>query len=88
MLAAPGTAYPLPFAPSGATVVIVEIRAGRKLRQHLYNLGFVPGRAVRVVKCAVNGALIVAVANDSRVALGHGAAHKLIVRTAALEEVA
>lgn len=87
MLAASGVGYPLPFAPDGATVVLVDIRAGRKLRTRLCDLGLVPGQTVRVVQAAVNGPLIVAVQHDTRLALGRGMAQKIIVHEVQ-EEVA
>ncbi len=72
--------FPLTFAARGETVALSEIRAGDKLRQRLGDLGLNVGMRVRVVaEGDGSGAMILAVTNDSRLAIGHGMAQKIMV---------
>lgn len=70
---------PLSFVNVGETVQLTEIRAGSRLRKRLNALGITVGMNVRVVQGASSGPMILAVANDSRLALGHGMAQKIMV---------
>lgn len=70
--------FPLAFATSGDTVALTEIRAGDKLRKHLGELGLNVGMCVHVIKSDC-GQMILAVAQDSRLAVGAGMAQKIIV---------
>lgn len=70
---------PLSMATPGQDVCLVEIRGGMRLRQRLADLGLNLGMTVRVMNGAHHGPLIVAV-KDSRLAIGRGMAHKIIVR--------
>lgn len=72
---------PLSLAPAGEPMTIVDVRAGRRLRHRLSNLGLVPGTVVEVVTSLGHGPVILAV-GDSRLALGRGASHKVLVEPA------
>ncbi len=69
---------PLSLAPAGEPMTIVDVRAGRRLRHRLSNLGLVPGTVVEIVQCMGCGRVILAV-GDARLALGRGASHKVLV---------
>ena len=71
--------FPLNYANKGETVTLVEIHAGNRLRQRLCALGLNIGSTVRIVQICRSGPVILAVHNDSRVALGHGMAQKIMV---------
>jgi Fe2+ transport system protein FeoA len=70
---------PLCMAPAGETVELVEVQGGRKLRKRLADLGFNTGMPLRVVQSGLHGPLIVAVKEDTRLALGRGMAHRILV---------
>jgi len=72
--------FPLSFAGSGETVILADVQANDKLRKHLGDLGLNVGMRVRVVQSSGSGPLIVAVAHDSRLALGRAMAQKIMVR--------
>lgn len=74
--------FPLTFVGGGVAVTLIEIRAGERLRQRLAELGLTIGMSVRVVQSDMQGALILAVKNDTRLALGRGMAQKIMVRYA------
>jgi Fe2+ transport system protein FeoA len=73
---------PLSLASAGEQVTIVDVRAGQRLRQRLAELGLVPGTVVEVVHSLGHGPVIVAL-GDTRLALGRGASHKVLVEPAA-----
>jgi len=75
----PVDTYPLTSAARGETVTLTEIRAGDRLRKRLADLGLKIGMQVRVVQGDVSGPVILAVQNDSRLAIGHGMAQKIMV---------
>ena len=68
---------PLTMAKAGETVTIQRITGQDEVRQHLGELGFVPGSEVTVVS-EVSGNLIVQV-KDSRVALDKSMANRIMV---------
>lgn len=72
--------FPLTFASRGETVTLTEIRAGHRLRQRLGDLGLTVGMTVRVVQGDGTGPVILAVKNDSRLAVGRSMAQKIMVR--------
>jgi ferrous iron transport protein A len=55
-----GAQLPLAMVHEGETVTVAKVRGGQDLRQHLAELGFVPGGTVKVVS-RVNGDVIVGV---------------------------
>lgn len=73
------TAMPLSLATRGQTVIVQQIRSGRRLRQRLLDLGLNQGTRIRVLKNEMPGPLIVAVKEDGRLALGRGMTHHILV---------
>lgn len=76
----PVDTYPLTFAARGETVMVAEIRAGDRLRKRLGEMGLSIGMQVRVVQGNLAGPVILAIKNDSRLAVGRGMAQKIMVR--------
>lgn len=72
-------AMPLSAVERGATVVVRRINGGRQLRHRLYDLGLVQGAHVRVLKNDLPCPMIVAVRENSRVALGRGMTLHILV---------
>lgn len=73
------TSFPLTCATRGETLTLTEIRAGDRLRKRLGELGLNVGMQVRLVQADGTGPVIVAVTNDSRLAVGRGMAQKIMV---------
>lgn len=71
---------PLSMASPGETVEVVTVRVGWGLQRRLADLGLTPGVKVRVVSGGKRGAVVLDV-RGSRLALGHGVAHKIMVNT-------
>jgi len=69
---------PLSLAPAGEPLTIIDVRAGQNLRHRLAGLGLLPGTIVEVVKRMGHGPVILSV-RDTRLALGRGASHKVLV---------
>jgi ferrous iron transport protein A len=72
---------PLSLAPIGEPMTIVDVRAGWRLRHRLTVLGLVRGAVVEVVQSPGHGPVVLAV-GDSRLVLGRGASHKVLVEPA------
>jgi Fe2+ transport system protein FeoA len=70
---------PLSMAAPGETVELVKIRECKRLRKRLADLGLTVGLNVRVIQNCFTGPLILAVKEDSRLAIGRGMAHKILV---------
>ena len=68
---------PLSLMPVGEENIIRKIGGREAIRQHLENLGFVPGSSVTVV-CTINGNVIVNI-KDSRVAVSKEMASRIMV---------
>jgi ferrous iron transport protein A len=62
----------------GNRAVICDVDAGWGLRRHLLELGFVQGTEIRILKNE-RGPVIIAL-GESRIALGRGAAQKILVQ--------
>jgi ferrous iron transport protein A len=62
-------------------MTIVDVRGGHRLRQRLGSLGLNQGTVVEVVQSLGHGPVIVAV-EETRLALGRGASHKILVEPA------
>lgn len=73
----PDARMSLTDAPFGRYVRLIDITAGKQLAHRLAELGLTPGVQMMVVQDA-GGPLLIAV-RDSRIALGRGVAHKLLV---------
>ncbi len=69
---------PLAMVAPGEEVRLTAIRGGRRMRRRLADLGLNLGLTVRVVQRDGHGPLILAV-KDSRLALGRGMAHRIMV---------
>jgi len=69
---------PLSMAGPGQEVRLVGIRGGWGIRRRLADMGLTPGEKVWVVQSGPSGPLLIAV-RDSRLALGRGMAHKIMV---------
>ena len=69
---------PLSMATIGETVRLVNINAGKRLTHRLTELGMTPGTELTILQDA-GGPLLLSV-RDSRVALGRGMAHKMLVK--------
>jgi len=69
---------PLAMVSPGEEVRLLAINGGRRLRKRLADLGLNLGMTVRVLQRDDRGPLILAV-KDSRLALGRGMAHKIMV---------
>jgi len=59
-------------------VTLIAITGGRGIRSKLYSMGLVPGVKLTVLNRNGTGPVMVAV-KDSRLAIGHGMAEKIIV---------
>ena len=70
--------FPLSMSAPGQWVTLVKITTGRKLRRRLTELGLTAGTEMKVVRDE-GGPILVAV-HDSRLALGRGTAHKILVQ--------
>lgn len=80
-------AIPLTMVTQGAHVRLMAISSGHRLRKRLADLGLTPGTCARVVRYDGHGPLILAVKNDSRLAIGRGMAEKMLVIPACAGEV-
>ena len=69
---------PLSMVSAGETVEIAAVRAGWGLQRRLADMGLTPGVRVRVVNSQGRGPVVINV-RGSRLALGHGVAHKIMV---------
>ncbi|MBN1680130.1 MAG: ferrous iron transport protein A [Anaerolineae bacterium] len=64
----------------GETVELMRIGECRRLRRRLADLGLCTGLSVRVIRNGHGGPLILAVREDTRLAIGRGMARKIRVR--------
>jgi len=63
----------------GKEVTIMDINGGRGVRSKLYSMGLIPGIKLKVLNRNGSGPVMIAV-KDSRLAIGHGMAQKIIVK--------
>jgi ferrous iron transport protein A len=70
---------PLTLVGRGETVILSRIEGGQNVQQRLTSMGLHPGVMVKVVSNIQSGPFIVAV-GETRLALGRGMAHRIIVR--------
>ena len=68
---------PLVFADVGAEQIIKKVGGSQEMKQHLADMGFVPGGGVTVVS-TIGGNVIVKV-KESRVAISREMAQKIMV---------
>jgi Fe2+ transport system protein FeoA len=71
---------PLSMVEPGESVKLVRVATGHRLRRRLTELGLIPGVEFKIMQDE-GGPLLLAV-KDTRLALGRGMAHKIIVQTA------
>jgi len=69
---------PLTMVRPGQKVKLLAVDAGRGLKNRLASMGLVPGVELVVMNSAFAGPLVVSV-KDSRIMLGRGLAHKIMV---------
>lgn len=73
---------PLSMASRGETVIVRHIHGQPKMRQRLFDLGLNQGAEIRIVKNELPHPLIVAVKQDSRLALERGMTQHILVSLA------
>ena len=73
---------PLTMVEPGQRVKLVGITAGRRLRHRLTELGLTPGVELKVMQDKGGGGPLLLAVHDTRLALGRGMAHKIIVQSA------
>ncbi len=73
---------PLSLAARGDTVIIRHIQGQPQMRQRLMDLGLNQGAHIRVLKNEMPHPLIIAVKEDSRLALERGMTHHILVTPA------
>ena len=69
---------PLSMVSSGEVVRVVAVRAGWGLQRRLADMGLTPGVQVRVVNSQRPGPVVIDI-RGSRLALGYGVAHRIMV---------
>ena len=69
---------PLSMVRAGETVKIARIEAGRGLNSRLASMGLVPNVQITVVRNTHPGPFVISI-KDSKMMLGRGMAHKIMV---------
>jgi len=69
---------PLSIVQPGRRVRLVSVNAGRGLRGRLTAMGLLPGTEIEVIRNSAHGPFIISV-KGTRLVLGRGMAHKIIV---------
>lgn len=72
-----GPCLPLPLAPIGEPVRVVNFGTGKNTAHRLASMGINPGSVLKTIEHA-HGGLIVAIGN-TRLAIGPGIAHQVMV---------
>ena len=76
-----GSTLPLCLVGAGERAQIIQVDEGHRFRRRLAALGLAVGMEVRVVQASRGaGPLILAVCNDTRLAVGWGMANKIRVQ--------
>jgi len=70
---------PLSSVKTGKKVLLVRVNAGRGLNSRLASMGLVANTEIRVVSNSHPGPFVIIV-KDTRVMLGRGMAHKIMVK--------
>ncbi len=70
---------PLSMICAGEVVHVVGVRAGWGLQRRLADMGLTPGVEVRVINSQGRGPVVLDL-RGSRLCLGHGVAHKIMVK--------
>ena len=69
---------PLSMVRTGETVKLASVNAGRGLNNRLASMGLVPNVKITVISNTHPGPFVISV-KDSRMMLGRGVAHKIMV---------
>lgn len=69
---------PLSMVSPGEVVKVVAVRAGWGLQRRLADMGLTPGVQIRVINSQRPGPVVIDI-RGSRLALGYGIAHKIMV---------
>ena len=69
---------PLSAVTGGETVKLAKVEAGRGLNNRLASMGLLPNVEITVIKNAHRGPFVISV-KDSKMMLGRGMAHKIVV---------
>ena len=69
---------PLSMAAPGEEIEMAAVRAGWGLQRRLADMGLIPGTRVRVISSGRPGPVVLDI-RGSRLALGHGVAHRIMV---------
>ncbi len=85
MIGHKGSPTPLPSVPRGSVVIVVSLAGGPGFVKRVSEMGIGPGSKLRVVKSGGPGPVIVEMtssvgASGPRMALGLGAASRILVR--------
>ncbi len=72
---------PLAMASAGEKIRIVKFAGGRGMHQRLSSMGLNVGSEIEIIKKGFQGPLLIE-AGDTRLAIGAGMAHKIIVMPA------
>lgn len=70
---------PLCMVSPGKTVELIKIEGGHKMRKRLADLGLNVGTTLRVMQGDATGPMILAIKGDTRLALGRGITHRVVV---------
>jgi len=69
---------PLSMVSAGEQVQVVAVKAGWGLQRRLADMGLTPGVKVKVINSQRPGPVVIDI-RGTRLALGHGVAHKIMV---------
>ena len=64
---------------TGSLVIVDRFEGGGAFKEKLISMGILPGKEIEVLSSRKNGPVVIKV-NDTRLALGHGMAHKIYVK--------
>jgi len=71
-------AYPLSLAADGEWVRIVNVASGKNLIKRLAIMGMIDGISIQMLQHKTNSGVVI-LCGETRLALGHGMAHKIMV---------
>jgi len=63
----------------GSLVTVDRFEGGGAFKEKLISMGILPGKEIEILSSRKNGPVVIKV-NDTRLALGHGMAHKIYVK--------
>ncbi len=77
--ASDGKTVPVTFAREDDLVTLAALEGGWHFKKRLTALGLIPGEPLRVVRNSGGGPIVIEV-KDTRLAIGRGEAHRIMVR--------